>query len=229
MAGCDPAGQGAPGATLVSQYFVGVDLGQAKDPSAIAVVERAEMKGGWDAVLWAYRKEVELRLRWLERLPLGMKYPEVEEWVGRVVAGVSWRGECELAADATGVGRPVVDHLREAGLGCRVRAVMVTGGQSERSDGDFDYVPKRDLISGLQMLFEYGELKIAQTLKHMEALKEEMADMRVKVTAAGNEQFGSWRQGEHDDLVFAIALACWSAKKRYPRKPEGRDAYWVGR
>ena len=90
-----------------------------------------------------------------------------------------------------------------------MRAVMVTGGQSERSDGEFDYVPKRDLMAGLQVLFEFGELKIARTLRHVEELKKEMADMRVKVTPAGNEQFGAWREGEHDDLVFAVALACW--------------------
>jgi hypothetical protein len=56
-----------------------------------------------------------------------------------------------------------------------------------------------------------------------------MADIRVKVTPAGNEQFGAWRQGEHDDLVFAVALACWAAKKRYPGTPTGREAYWIGK
>jgi len=60
-------------------------------------------------------------------------------------------------------------------------------------------------------------------------LKKEMMDMRVKATPAGNEQFGAWREGEHDDLVFAVALACWGAKKRYPEKPTGEAAYWIGR
>jgi hypothetical protein len=31
----------------------------------------------------------------------------------------------------------------------------------------------------------------------------------VRTTAAGHEQFGVWREGQHDDLVFAVALACW--------------------
>ncbi len=220
---------GQLGSMGASRYFVGLDLGQAKDPSAIAVVERAELLGEWDAVAWAHRREIELRLRRLDRLPLGMKYPEIEGWVQHVVESVAKRGDCELLVDATGVGRPVVDHLREAGLGRKMRAVMVTGGQSERSDGGFDYVPKRDLIAGLQVLFEYGDLRIAKTLRYVEALKKEMADMRVKVTPSGNEQFGAWREGEHDDLVFAVALACWGVKRRFPRKPEGRDAYWIGR
>ena len=37
--------------------------------------------------------------------------------------------------------------------------------------------------------------------------------MQVKVTPAGNEQFAAWREGEHDDLVFAVALARWGFKK----------------
>jgi hypothetical protein len=193
----------------------------------MGVVERVELVGAWDQVAWARRKEIGLRLRRLERLPLGMKYPEVEDWVVRRMEGVAKHGECELAVDATGVGRPVVDHLREAGLKCRIRAVMVTGGQTERSEGGYDYVPKRDLMAGLQMLFEYGELKIAKRLQHVEALRKEMADMRMRVTPAGNEQYGAWREGEHDDLVFAVALACWGAKKRYPWKPTGAAAYWM--
>lgn len=211
-----------------SEFFVGLDLGQAKDPSAIAVVERAELAGEWDGTVFARRREIELRLRRLERLPLGMRYPEVEEWVTRAMDALAPQGRCELVVDATGVGRPVVDHLRVARMRCGMRAVMVTGGQSERSDAGFDYVPKRDLMAGLQVLFEYGELRITRSLKHLEALKKEMADMQVKVTPAGNEQFGVWREGEHDDLVFAVALACWGAGKRYPGKLSGWDGHWVG-
>ena len=74
-------------------------------------------------------------------------------------------------------------------------------------------MPKRDLIVGLQVLLQNGELQIAAGLEHGAALVKEMAEMRVKVTAEGNEQFGAWREGEHDDLVFAVALACWGVRK----------------
>jgi hypothetical protein len=39
--------------------------------------------------------------------------------------------------------------------------------------------------------------------------------MRVKITASGNEQYGAWREGEHDDLVLAVALACWGARRAW--------------
>ena len=220
---------GERGGAQISQFFVGVDLGQVNDPTAIAVVERAELVGAWDHSAWAFRKKIECRLRGLTRLPLGMKYTEIERNVVQMVEAMALRGKCEVLVDATGVGIAVVDYLRESLAGRPTRAVMVTPGQTERSDEQFDYVPKRDLMVGLELLLERDELKIAKTLKYGEALKKEMADMRVKVTPAGHEQFGAWRQGEHDDLVFAVALACWGAGKRYPRKLTGREAYWIGK
>ena len=45
-----------------------------------------------------------------------------------------------------------------------------------------------------------------------------MESVEVKVSAAGNEQYAAWREGTHDDLVFAVALACWALRKRYPRR-----------
>jgi hypothetical protein len=40
--------------------------------------------------------------------------------------------------------------------------------------------------------------------------------MRVRVTASGREEYGARRAGEHDDLVVAVALACWGGTKYYP-------------
>jgi hypothetical protein len=50
----------------------------------------------------------------------------------------------------------------------------------------------------------------------------------VRTTAGGapeggRGQYGAWREGTHDDLVFAVALACWAAEKTDPRPPE---RYW---
>ena len=35
---------------VTGQYFVGLDLGQSRDFTAIAVLERAELMGEWDPV-----------------------------------------------------------------------------------------------------------------------------------------------------------------------------------
>lgn len=54
-------------------YLVGVDLGQSRDFTAIAALERAELTGDWDPVMYARRKVVVLQLRYLERTPLGRR------------------------------------------------------------------------------------------------------------------------------------------------------------
>ena len=63
---------------------------------------------------------------------------------------------------------------------------------------------------------EQGKLKIAAALEHGPTLVNEFAEMRMKMTAAGNEQYEAWREGSHDDLVLAVALACWGMGKAYP-------------
>jgi hypothetical protein len=78
----------------------------------------------------------------------------------------------------------------------------------------------------LQVLLQSGGLQIAAGMPYGAALVEEMADMRAKVTSAGNTQFGVWREGAHDDLVLAVALACWAARKRYPQGRYGPAEYW---
>ncbi len=219
--------RGREGEVLNSVFFVALDLGKVRDPSAVAIVERVEMVGRWDGVAFAHRKEVELRLRYLERMELGLSYPEVIRRVKPMLESDELRGRCCLLVDSTGGGIPVVDFLREAGLGDVMTPVMITCGQSERWDKGVAYMPKRDLIVGLELLLEDEALVITKELKWVEALRKEMADMQVKVTAAGNEQYAAWRVGEHDDLVFAVALGCWGARKAFPGRLKGQDGHWV--
>jgi hypothetical protein len=208
------------------QYFIGLDLGQSRDFTAIAILERAELRGAWDAEKYAHRKMAALRLRYLERIPLGTTYPDVVERVRQVTRSAELREGCYLMVDATGVGRPVVDLLRMAGLGCPIMPAIITGADAETNSDGYYKVPKRDLMVGLQVLLQRGGLQIAAGMKLGPVLVDEMAAMRVKQTARGHEQFGAWREGEHDDLVFAVALAHWGAKKVYPRRAEGDDGCW---
>ena len=208
-----------------SWFFAGLDLGQSHDFTAIAVVERVEMAGKFDPVAFAYEKVVERQLRHLERVPLGTPYTEIVERVAQVVGTRGVRDCCHLVVDATGVGRPVVDMLRSARLPCRLMPTLITGGEQEGSANGYHRVPKRDLITGLRLLLEQRLLKIAAGLEHGPTLAKEMADMRMKVTAAGNEQYEAWRESAHDDLVLAVALACWGLGKVYPKGGKGKAGY----
>ena len=106
----------------------------------------------------------------------------------------------------------MIDLLREADLGCELTAVTITGGEREsRANGGWG-VPKRDLVVGLEVMLETGKLRIATGLREGETFLKELTGMRVKVSAGRREQFESWREGTHDDLVLAAALACWRAR-----------------
>ena len=213
--------------TNTKRFFIALDLGQVCDFSTLAVIERVELVGDWNPVFFAWKKRIMLRLRFLERIPLGTPYPDVVLRANDVARQVAAEGVCELAVDGTGVGRPVVDLLRRVGLPCSLRPAIVTGGIAESQSDGYHHIPKKDLITGLQIALQQGTLQIAGGLKFGPALVTEMAEMRVKITSPGHEQFGAWREGSHDDLVFAVALACWAAGKAYPRDLGGKQEYWT--
>jgi hypothetical protein len=193
-------------------FYVGLDLGQRRDHSAIVVIERLESRRaflapGFDG----------LQVRYVERVPLGTPYPMVVERVREIVNHRELFGQCLLAVDGTGVGAPVVEMLRSAGLGCAINAVTITGGDREYSHPVGVVagwsVPKQDLMAGVQVALEKGELRIARRLPEVGSLVRELVDVRATPGRAGRIRIGADGHGEHDDLVIALALACWSAKR----------------
>jgi hypothetical protein len=121
-----------------------------------------------------------------------------------------------LVIDATGVGEPVVEMINGALNRARVRggwaAVSITGGSAVTQAGDARWrVAKKHLASVLVTLFQGRRLRIAPG-PETAVLVREAQNFHVKITQAGNETYESWRESEHDDLVLALALACWAAE-----------------
>lgn len=143
---------------------IGIDLGQAQDYTAIAVIEADAM----------------LKLRHIERLPLDTPYTAV---AGRIRALQDSIPLSRVALDATGVGRPVLDSLRASGL--EPIAVSITGGRNARQENGTHYVPKRDLVLALVTALENGCLKITPNLPLVPALLGELANFEVNVSAKG--------------------------------------------
>ena len=56
-----------------------------------------------------------------------------------------------------------------------------------------------------------------RTQARAETLARELELFRVKVTASRSEVYESWRERDHDDLVLALALACWAGTRPAPR------------
>jgi hypothetical protein len=142
----------------------------------------------------------------LQRLPIGTTYPAIVAHVGRIMSQLP--AGTELIIDETGVGRPVADLFVYSGIS-PVR-VQITAGTAETREGVRYFVPKLVLVSRLQALLHQGLLKIKKSLPEAEVLVRELQDFRVQYTATGNLTFNA-REGRHDDLVLAVAVACWRA------------------
>ena len=201
-------------------FVIGLDLGQKQDYTAAVVVEKEERSEAGDKPM--------LYLRHLERYALGTPYGEQMDRVAALVEGVKEMSRPrphhplqmvdepprpELVVDATGVGVGVIEMLKDRGL--RYRAVSITGGISETKSGGIYHVPKRNLVSRAVAPFEGGRLKIAQNMRLVPALVKELENFKVKVNLrTAHDSYEAWRESEHDDLVLALALACWWAERR---------------
>ncbi len=194
--------------------FIGLDLGQAKDYSALAIIECIR-------AFTTTREEGEitkLNCIHLQRWQLRTSYPAIVADVVRIVNGIEpWRSpdyKPVLAVDATGVGAPVVDLFKREHIKAELRPIQIVGGSTVSEENGMTRVPKRDLVSVVQVALQNQTLKIADQLPEAETLVRELQNFQVKITDSANDTYGAWREGTHDDLVLAAALAMWTANKK---------------
>ena len=218
------------------RYSVGVDLGQANDPTAIAVLEKsiappesAMFSPVGDAPSNRLVKgSVVYDLVYLKRPRLGTAYDIIARRVADLICELEPQGafgelgQVTLSVDGTGVGRGVVDMLRtefrrrgttsKAVPRVDFRAVSVTGSNTtlkrpSRSDGYWS-VPKRDLVFPAVAAFQQGKIRVAKGITDRDALVSELKNYRRATNiATGNMTFEPWRESQHDDLLFATCLA----------------------
>jgi hypothetical protein len=198
----------------VADYFLGLDLGQANDYTAIAVA-------GLDATYLAAARERAARYDRLDRARNSPFYGgidllatdsrlEVEKFgpMPKPIYEVRHLERMPLRTPYTEVARgvgglmetPPLRHNAElivdaTGVGAAVvdilteaglsfRAVVMTGGEQESHNGDTYRVPKRDLISAAQVLLQNRRLRIATTLPESRTLVEELVGYRLKQNIA---------------------------------------------
>jgi hypothetical protein len=208
-------------------YYWGLDLGQSADYSALAIIEEPVWLGRWtspsdlppELVAHAVEKtrregrppNPPLGLRHLERFELGTPYPRIAERVRALANTPPLDGKPGvLLVDKTGVGAGVIDHLVHVGI--NPTPVVIHGGAelSADNEGRGYRVPKRDLVSAVQVLLQTSRLKVAASLPEAETLRRELLNFRVKIDPkTAHDSYSHWREGDHDDLVLATAMACW--------------------
>jgi hypothetical protein len=198
-------------------FAVGIDVGQAHDPTAICIASKI-VTTTFNPMFAPYNPFPRPRyeVSHLERLRLGMPYPQqvdrLEALLGRSPLD---RLRPRVLVDYTGVGRPVFDMFAgRAGLR-RAQGVVITGGRETSSTRAGWSVHKGELVSKLQALLHAGDLRIAASLPDAAVLARELQDFRVRFTENGNATFNA-REGAHDDLVLALALAVFGLSRPEP-------------
>jgi hypothetical protein len=185
----------------VASLTVGLDLGQARDYTALAVVEHLRLDlslPSHSAAAWR------LDLRHLERVELGTPYPAIVERVWELMQTPQLVDDAYLVVDQTGVGRPIMDMLDDAWRRtadprrrpARPLGVTITADE------------KLNLVTGLEAALQTDRLWIRDPGPLAERLAAELRAFRVKISATGHPTFEAERESDHDDLVVALALAC---------------------
>lgn len=185
---------------MMPKFYVGLDLGQSSDYTALSVLD--QIKSG---------TETSYQVRHLERVR-GVPYPQIVTKVTAIMRSPALAGQAALVVDQTGVGAPVVDLFRQAGLD--PVGVLIHGGDKASHEGDTWRVPKRDLVGSLQVLFQGGRLKISKKLPLASVLQNELLNFKVKIDpVTAHDSYSAWREADHDDLVLSVAMAAWWAEQ----------------
>jgi len=182
----------------VGAVSIGVDIGQKRDPTAVAVTEidYREREG---------RREDHWLVRYLERLPLGTPYPAVADRLAEIVQNVRKQAELSVIyVDATGVGQPVVDELVARGL--PVTACYFTHGDRRTAEWSRVTIGKAWLVSRLQALGQSKRIHLPHTAEAL-AMERELMGYEIRVSEDANDRYGAFKVGSHDDLVTALGLA----------------------
>ena len=195
-------------ARLIDRWcYIGLDLGQRRDYTAIAIVERAFEPYHWDVSKLRQTKSGKqwYIVRSLERLRLGTPYPDVVERLRQITQMPFVKDGCTIVVDGTGVGAPVVDLIRRAGI-TGIVPVIITGGERTNTglSGGYTSVPRSLLLTGLQVAIQENKLVVAANCREAQTLERELMELKLAGTKSSEI---------HDDMAFAVALAIWKARQ----------------
>ena len=194
--------------TRIKEYFIGLDLGQRRDYSAIALVSALTVVTGPKDPYYCHIPTADiLRLEFLEQCPRGLKYSKMPRIIAQLRSVLGHDAKTTLAADATGPGLPVVETIKNARLPMEVQPYIITSGGAgiHQSKGVFS-IGRETLLSSLRIAIETKRIRFPKDLRYRMHLNQQLLEASLDASQAKS----------HDDLVFAIALAVVSATTRNP-------------
>lgn len=212
------------------RFAVGIDLGQAHDPTAICVASSTVTSAFNPAFAPLFpTTKPRYEVHHLERLKLGFSYTRQVDYIAEMMRRDPLvRLRPSVLVDYTGVGRPVFDMFLERPALRLAQGVAITSGREVIPNSVGWSVPKVELVSKLQALLHSGNLKVHMGLSDAPVLVRELKDFRVKYSEAGNATFNA-REGAHDDLVLALALAVFGLSRPEYATADDLKVTWAQR
>jgi hypothetical protein len=204
------------------ELFVGIDMGQVNDSTAIAVIERTRhvprenLHFGLVDQAREEAKSIPLRLDLVHMhpIPLGTNYPAQRRIITEMLHTPELRG-VPVYVDTTGVGLGPFQFLKEEGLR-NLHGINITGstGPAKKTPQGWN-VGKAELVGAVQIEMQTGRLRIGSRIPYADVLVHELKEFRVRQSAAGHLSFNA-REGQHDDLVLATSYAVFGALRPTP-------------
>lgn len=207
-----------------AHLLIAVTVGVGIQPTAIAVVEQEVLKSnGWRLETGA------LRLKHLERMPLDASYPDIAARVSTLLETPEIKdgegcGGAQVVIDVTGSGRAILKLFERVEIEPVVVTITGAGVREEHKFNDWR-VPKVELIGALRVVYETRRLKMAKDIDLVQTLVSELREFKMRPPRIDPSAPETWRDGQFDDLVFAVALVAWRADRHVPTPQEIRDEY----
>jgi len=187
---------------LINKYIFGLDLGQQNDYTVISALETVFIDN-----------ELNYSLPFIHKFPLKTPYPDIVNSISKFIENKLYiKNDYILVIDYTGVGHPVVDLFKKRNM--KIISINITGGNksiwASRLEAN---VPKRDIVSSIQVVMQNNRLKIASDLPLLADLNREFLGFKVKIAANGRDSYSAV-SGLHDDIIMSIGIALWYGENR---------------
>lgn len=150
-------------------YVMGVDLARLHDFTVLTVVDKTTKQ----VVAWKRFNQIDWQSQYFQIIALARQY------------------HATVVIDSTGIGDPIVETLRGAGLMLEPYKIGTN-------------IAKKQLIDNLRVHIEQGRISYPP----LPVLIDELERYQSHQTASGVIQYSA-PEGKHDDAVISLALAAW--------------------
>ena len=173
----------------MKRFILGLSSGKAEGHAAIALVE----------TFGKYQINKRYNLRHVEQF----KLKSDDDIVNRIIEFLDYdyfKEGVDLIADITLCRQKLISSLTKTGL--NPVAVTIIDEVAKTSDDGVYVLPRKELLTNLQMLYVAERLR----LNPQSALGKVIAEGILKFRTPN-------KKPEYEDLIFALALACWYGQK----------------